>query len=145
MLALAAPHMRALVAPQSITPGPLLEFEPSFPPDTVESKVVRHRHYFRREALYELVWTAPVYEIAARLGVSDVGLAKLCRRANIPMPGRGYWARVDAGQVVSRAALQPAPGGLPELLRIRGKQPSVLNEAAALEHEAVASQALRAA
>jgi len=44
----------------------------------------RYRHYFKREALYELVWTAPVLEVAKRLGVSDVGLAKLCRRAAIP-------------------------------------------------------------
>jgi hypothetical protein len=29
-------------------------------------------------------WTPPVSEIAARLGVSDVALAKLCRRAAIP-------------------------------------------------------------
>jgi hypothetical protein len=48
----------------------------------------RHRHYFRREALYHLVWTAPVAEVAERLGVSDVALAKLCRRAAIPTPGR---------------------------------------------------------
>jgi hypothetical protein len=44
----------------------------------------RHRHYFKRESLHELVWTAPVVEVAKRLGVSDVGLAKLCRRAEIP-------------------------------------------------------------
>jgi hypothetical protein len=36
-------------------------------------------------------WTPPVSEIVARLGVSDVALAKLCRRAAIPIPGRGYW------------------------------------------------------
>src|SRR5260370_25819410 len=31
-------------------------------------------------------------------GISDVALAKRCRRLGIPAPGRGYWARVDAGQ-----------------------------------------------
>jgi hypothetical protein len=81
----------------------------------------RHRHYFTREGLYELVWTAPVTEIAERLGVSDVGLAKLCRRAAIPRPERGYWARVEAGQQIGRAPLPPDPEGLPELLRIRGR------------------------
>lgn len=83
----------------------------------------RHRHYLRRDTLHELVWTAPVLEVALRLGVSDVALAKLCRRAAIPVPGRGYWARIDSGQVVNRTPLPPAPEGLPELLRIRGKQP----------------------
>lgn len=80
----------------------------------------RHRHYFKREDLYELVWTAPVYEVAARLGVSDVALAKLCRRVNIPLPPRGYWQRLDAGRDVTRSVLAPAPRGLPPLLRIRG-------------------------
>lgn len=54
----------------------------------------RNRHYFKREALYDLVWTAPVSEVAERLGVSDVALAKLCKGAAIPIPYRGYWAKM---------------------------------------------------
>lgn len=73
-----------------------------------------------REMLYELLWTAPVMEVARRLGVSDVALAKLCRRANIPIPHLGYWARIEAGQQIARTPLPSAPDGLPELLRIRG-------------------------
>jgi len=88
-----------------------------------DDQPARHRHYFTREGLYELVWTAPVTEIAERLGVSDVGLAKLCRRAAIPRPARGYWARAEAGQQIGRTPLPPAPEGLPELLRIRGTRP----------------------
>jgi hypothetical protein len=80
------------------------------------------RHFFKREELYELVWTAPVSEVARTLSVSDVGLAKLCRRANIPLPGRGYWARVESGQHIGAEPLPAAPAGLPALLRIRGKQ-----------------------
>jgi hypothetical protein len=82
------------------------------------------RDNFRRDDLYRLVWTSPVSEIAARLGVSDVGLAKLCRRAAVPIPGRGYWQRTEAGQPVGPAPLLKAPEGLPELLRIRGTKPS---------------------
>lgn len=81
---------------------------------------LRQRHYFKREQLYELVWTAPRLEIAQHLGVSDVALGKLCRRAGIPMPARGYWARTEAGQQLDRAPLLKAPDGCPELLRIRG-------------------------
>lgn len=81
----------------------------------------RHRHYFKREELHERVWTAPVSELAGRLGVSDVALAKLCGRAAIPTPGRGYWARIESGQSVGRTPLPAAPLGLPSLLRIRGK------------------------
>lgn len=83
----------------------------------------RYAHYLAREDLYRLVWTAPVTEIAARLGVSDKGLAKACRRAQIPVPGRGYWAKVEAGQPLGRDALAPAPAGLPELIRIAGTRP----------------------
>lgn len=80
----------------------------------------RNRHYFKREALYELVWTAPVSEVAERLGVSDVALAKLCRGAAIPIPYRGYWAKMNAGYLMARTPLPPSPPGLPELLRILG-------------------------
>lgn len=41
--------------------------------------------------------------------MSDVGLAKACRRLNIPLPGRGYWARVRAGQSLKKIPLPPLP------------------------------------
>ena len=43
------------------------------------------------------MWNEPVETVAKRLGLSDVGLSKLCRRHNIPTPPRGYWARRTAG------------------------------------------------
>lgn len=58
--------------------------------------------------LYELLWSEPVSKVASRFGLSDCGLAKLCGRNNFPVPPRGYWARVDAGQYPDRAAL-PRP------------------------------------
>src|SRR5690349_19734784 len=58
-----------------------------------------------REDLYELVWSKPMRDLAADFGISDVGLAKRCRRLGIPVPGRGYWARVDAGQQPHRPKL----------------------------------------
>lgn len=48
---------------------------------------------FTREELFQRVWTEPLLKLAADIGVSDVGLAKACRRAEIPLPGRGYWAK----------------------------------------------------
>jgi Phage integrase family len=89
-------------------------------PVSPDARPESQSHYFKRETLYGLVWTAPVMEVAGRLGVSDVALAKLCRRANIPTPARGYWARTESGQQISRPPLPTAPEGLPELLRIRG-------------------------
>jgi hypothetical protein len=58
-----------------------------------------------RDDLYELVWSKPMTELAKDFGISDVALAKRCRRLGIPVPGRGYWARVDAGQTPYRPKL----------------------------------------
>ena len=49
--------------------------------------------------------------ISARLGLSDVGLAKACRRAVIPVPPRGYWNRKQAGHHVARLPLPPREPG----------------------------------
>jgi hypothetical protein len=65
---------------------------------------------YNREKLYAEVWSEPIQHVAKRYGVSDVALAKVCRKLNIPRPGRGYWAIKAAGK---RAPRQPA---LPELL-----------------------------
>jgi len=53
---------------------------------------------FTREALYKLLWSESTRTLSKRFGISDVGLAKACRRANIPTPDRGYWARVAAAR-----------------------------------------------
>ncbi len=58
-----------------------------------------------REELYELVWSEPMRTLAPKFGLSDVGLAKTCRRMRIPVPSRGYWAKRAAGQPVRRARL----------------------------------------
>ena len=48
---------------------------------------------FTRQELYDLVWREPLRTLAKTLHISDVRLAKICRRANIPLPGLGYWAK----------------------------------------------------
>jgi len=58
-----------------------------------------------REDLYELTWSKPMSSLAKDFGISDVALAKRCKRLGIPVPGRGYWARVDAGQTPHRPKL----------------------------------------
>jgi hypothetical protein len=61
-----------------------------------------------REELYELVWSQPVIQVAKLLGRSDVAVAKSCRKRNIPLPGRGRWAKIAAGKPVSsRPPLPP--------------------------------------
>jgi hypothetical protein len=46
-----------------------------------------------REELFDLVWSIPLREVAKDLGLSDVGLAKRCRKNGIPLPPQGYWLR----------------------------------------------------
>jgi hypothetical protein len=58
-----------------------------------------------RDDLYELVWSKPMSELAKDFGISDVALAKRCKGLGIPVPGRGYWARLDAGQTPHRPKL----------------------------------------
>lgn len=41
-----------------------------------------------RRQLYELVWSEPTQQLAKQIGISDVAIAKHCRKAGIPMPGR---------------------------------------------------------
>jgi hypothetical protein len=64
---------------------------------------------YDRVRIYEEIWAEPIQHVAKRYSMSDVGLAKVCRKLNIPRPGRGYWAMKAAGKRIPR---QPA---LPEL------------------------------
>jgi len=76
---------------------------------------------FTREKLYEMVWSEPRKTLAPKLGLSDVGLAKACRRANIPLPERGYWARKQAGKPVSIRVLPPRFPGTKDIVELGGK------------------------
>jgi len=60
--------------------------------------------FWNRDSLYEEVWATPMSKVAQKYGISDVGLAKVCRKL-APVPGRGYWAKKDAGQAVEKIAL----------------------------------------
>lgn len=58
-----------------------------------------------RETLYQEVWTDPVTVVAERYALSDVGLAKLCNRLQIPLPRRGYWTKLKAGKTTPKPPL----------------------------------------
>ena len=58
-----------------------------------------------RQQLYDLVWSKPVRDVAKDFGMSDVALAKRCRAVRVPIPPRGYWAKVAAGQRPRRTPL----------------------------------------
>jgi hypothetical protein len=60
---------------------------------------------WNREELYEKVWSRPVVKVAEEYGVSDVAIAKVCRKLKVPVPGRGYWAKKEHGHPVSKKPL----------------------------------------
>ena len=49
--------------------------------------------------------------LAKEYGMSDVGLAKICRKHDIPIPPVGYWRRKETGQNVARPPLQAPKNG----------------------------------
>jgi hypothetical protein len=72
---------------------------------------------YDRTTLYEQVWAQPVQQVAKSYGISGRGLGKICRRLLVPVPPRGYWARVRMSrpaQARSAAPESPARAGLRE-------------------------------
>jgi hypothetical protein len=63
-----------------------------------------------------------VRTVAERFGISDVGLKKICAKAEVPVPERGYWTRLRAGKTVFRTALSPRGPGMPASVSI-GPEP----------------------
>jgi hypothetical protein len=86
-----------------------------------------------REDFYKLIWTEPRTQLAKRLGISDVGLAKRCRKLKIPMPGLGDWAKIQAGHPVRQPPLPPMvdarplcfPGPVPDTVQVAQAQASL--------------------
>ena len=53
---------------------------------------------WNREELYAEVWERPLVKIAPKNEISAVALAKVCRKLQIPLPGRGYWPSSNSGK-----------------------------------------------
>jgi len=84
-----------------------------------------------RSELYEKVWSIPIHRLAESYGLSDVGLAKICKKHKIPRPPRGYWARLAAGQKLSKTSLPT--GKKDQVIVISSNQNSKSREKAAIE------------
>lgn len=84
-----------------------------------------------RRELYDLVWTAPMAEAAARLGISRTWLTKICHRADVPYPNRIYWELAASGKRPSR----------PPLLRAKADEVIVLRPRTRLRHPDGAEEA----
>jgi hypothetical protein len=77
---------------------------------------------FERQSLYEAVWKDPITKLAKQYSISDVGLRKICVTLEIPIPPRGYWAKLAHGKATQRPLLPPSevkPTGNPPIFRAR--------------------------
>ena len=84
-----------------------------------------------RKDLYDQVWSKPLIHLAKEYQLSDVGLAKICRRHNIPVPPVGYWAKLAHGHAVAKTPLPAATKNEDELIELVVKEPSPLQQLAA--------------
>jgi hypothetical protein len=83
---------------------------------------------WNRQELYEMVWQSPLRKLAADYKMSDVGLAKICRKLKIPLPGLGHWTKIACGHTIPRPPL-PAMDNVPVVIRkIREPETPVLPE-----------------
>ncbi len=87
----------------------------------------------KRSDLYELVWKQPVRTVAADIGISDVALAKACRKHKIPMPGRGTWRRKECGYRVKQVPLPMVPDGKDPIITFRAGSQAVASQSSVEE------------
>jgi len=62
-----------------------------------------------REKLYELVWSKPMTDVAKDYDVSDKAIAKICGKLNVPVPGVGYWRKIEVGKNLPKQKFPDVP------------------------------------
>jgi len=106
------------------------DLRPLATPDFLAELLVPKSHILTRRDLYDLVWSKPMTSLAQEFGISDRGLAKTCSRHRVPVPPRGYWAKVAAGEQppvppflelrdpsLDRVSIRGATSALPESVK----------------------------
>src|SRR5690348_12071647 len=73
---------------------------------------------WNRDELYAQIWEEPLIKVAAKYGISAVMLGKVCRKLQIPLPGRGYWAKKEFGKPLEKIPL-PEVENLPVVRRFK--------------------------
>ena len=71
-----------------------------------------------RDELYEEVWRQPMVLLAKQCGVSDVAIAKVCRKLGIPVPPRGHWAKLKFGKASPKPSLPLATPNSQSMIEI---------------------------
>ena len=97
-----------------------------------------------RTTLLERVWDEPLARVAAEVGMSANGLAKLCDRLDIPRPKRSDWLLDPADRAGRRPPLPPPPAGVEEDI-VLGERPQPRRERTRLSLEERRAQLLNEA
>jgi hypothetical protein len=77
---------------------------------------------YSRQELYDLIWSTSTVQLAKQFGVSDVAIAKRCKRLQIPKPAPGYWAKVAVGRKPGKPLLPPALPTTAELFKANAQR-----------------------
>ena len=92
------PKARARLASLGLKKQPVTEREKRESEREKRANMIKNLLYkYDRLVLYRQVWSEPALTVAKAYGVSSVWLGKVCRLLNVPVPSRGYWARVRSG------------------------------------------------
>jgi hypothetical protein len=73
---------------------------------------------WNREELYKDVWEQPLTKLQTKYGISNVAIGKACRKLKVPLPGRGYWAKLAAGHKIKQVPL-PELKNVPIVYRMK--------------------------
>lgn len=80
------------------------------------------------DQLWDFAWSAPMRDLAAQVGLSDVGLKKLLRTQGIAPPPQGYWNKLRAGKPVPvRPRLSPRGPGESGRIRVDARFGEILS------------------
>ena len=85
-------------------------------PGRPNRRMIDRNSKWDRQELYEKVWQFPLRKLAAEYNISDVGLAKICHKLKIPLPGLGHWTKIACGHTIPRPPL-PDAADLPPVFR----------------------------
>jgi hypothetical protein len=78
----------------------------------------RRTRTYRRDEIYEQVWSATMRDVARRYAISDVAMKKVCKKLAVPTPPQGHWNKVAAGHDVVKVKLPPLPKHTPDELEV---------------------------
>lgn len=82
-----------------------------------------------RRRLYEELWSTPLGELSRKYNLSSEGIARACRRHNVPRPSLGYWSKKRAGWADPPPPLPPTDDPRLETVTLTEEHPDDVPEA----------------